>query len=71
MKMLRCWNNHRLQNSRFPFFSKLFSLSADLWRKILMQNKPASSSLFQTCLPYDERRNLFDKRRNPAALKSR
>ena len=48
--MLRCWINDRLQNSRFPFFSKLFSLSADWWRKILMQSKRASCFVFQTWL---------------------
>ena len=42
MKMLRCWINDKLQNSRFPFVLKLFSLSADWWRKILMQSKRAS-----------------------------
>lgn len=71
MKMLRCCINDRLQNSRSPFFSKLFSLSADWWRKILMQSKRASSFVFQTWLPYDERKNLFDKRKNPAVLQSR
>ena len=72
VKMLRCWINDRLQNSRFlPFFSKLFSLSADWWRKILMQSRRASSFSFQTWLPYDERKNLFDKRKNPAVLQSR
>ena len=53
VKMLRCCINDRLQNSRFPFFSKLFSLSADWWRKILMQSKRASSFVFETWLPYD------------------
>lgn len=66
VKMLRCCINDRLQNSRFPFFSKLFSLSADWWRKILMQSKRASSFVFETWLPYDQRKNLFDKRKNPA-----
>ena len=71
MKMLRCWINDKLQNSRFPFVLKLFSLSADWWRKILMQSKRASSFSFQTWLPYDERKNLFNKRKNPAVLQSR
>ena len=53
MKMLRCWINDKLQNSRFPFVLKLFSLSGDWWRKILMQSKRASSFVFETWLPYD------------------
>ena len=53
MKMLRCWINDKLQNSRFPFVLKLFSLSADWWRKIIMQSKRASSFVFETWLPHD------------------